>query len=288
MEIVALSDLHGTLPMIDKPAEIMIIAGDISPLSIQSNIPAMKEWLLNDFVNWIIELPVNQVYLVAGNHDFIFQSLSNSFLLELFLKTRYRLIYLENECAEYVDKEGDKWNIFGTPYCHIFGNWPFMLENETLKEKLKKIPDNIDILISHDTPFGACDICLELDQHLHRGSVPLRNAILEKSPKTILCGHLHSGNHKGEQLGDSMVYNVSLKNESYECAYFPLYLNINKSESYKEKIIEDYKAFKKLSEEHGIDKEEDIISDYLESQAFYDLPQRFVRETIYNYIKNNK
>ena len=29
LKIVAISDLHGNLPIIDKPAEIMLIAGDV-------------------------------------------------------------------------------------------------------------------------------------------------------------------------------------------------------------------------------------------------------------------
>ena len=37
LKIVAISDLHGNLPIIDKPAEIMLIAGDVIPFNIQFN-----------------------------------------------------------------------------------------------------------------------------------------------------------------------------------------------------------------------------------------------------------
>lgn len=69
MKTIAISDLHGLLPEIVEPADIMFICGDISPLHIQFNKPEMWKWLTGEFMDWIIGLPVEKVYLVAGNHD---------------------------------------------------------------------------------------------------------------------------------------------------------------------------------------------------------------------------
>ena len=44
MKIAGISDLHGYLPNIEK-SDILLIAGDISPLNIQFNKPEMKKWL---------------------------------------------------------------------------------------------------------------------------------------------------------------------------------------------------------------------------------------------------
>jgi hypothetical protein len=41
MKTIAISDLHGLLPEIVEPADIMFICGDISPLHIQFNKPEM-------------------------------------------------------------------------------------------------------------------------------------------------------------------------------------------------------------------------------------------------------
>ena len=69
LKISAISDLHGYLPKIDEPADIMLIAGDIMPFEIQFNKLEGKRWLENDFAEWIKELPMEEVYMVAGNHE---------------------------------------------------------------------------------------------------------------------------------------------------------------------------------------------------------------------------
>lgn len=162
LKIVATSDLHGFLPEIIEEADIMIIAGDIVPLDIQFNLTESEIWLEGIFAQWIKALPVKKVYMIAGNHDACFED-TDSFSLDCFEEAcEGKLVYLQNECTTY-DYEGQEIKIFGTPYCHIFGNWPFMISNEGLEEEFKKIPDQVDIIISHDPPFayGDADMILE-------------------------------------------------------------------------------------------------------------------------------
>lgn len=232
MKIVALSDLHGTLPEITEPAEIMLIAGDISPLDIQFNKPAMKNWLLTQFSYWIINLPVKEVFLVAGNHDAVLEGISKTFLTELYISTNYKLHYLENREYYYTDEEGEEWTIFGTPYCHIFGNWPFMRSEEVLEKKFKKIPEDADIIISHDPPYGvgAHDCVLQYPSRAneHIGDIPLRNQ-LEKTKFMLCCvGHIHSGDHNPSEFMGGKVVNVSINDEHYESTYPPFYIELNK------------------------------------------------------------
>ena len=183
IKICAISDLHGYLPEIE-PVDILLIAGDISPLDIQFNKEMMKKWLENTFANWIKELPLDKVYLVAGNHDVYFEGLSQIQLDEFRTKCNFKLVYLENN--HIIHKHEDKeYKIFGTPYCHIFGNWPFMRTEQYMEEKFKQIPDEVDIIISHDPPFdtGNVDVILEAPQHMsqrmfkHLGNEPLQARI---------------------------------------------------------------------------------------------------------------
>ena len=229
MKLIAISDLHGSLPKIEDKADIMIIAGDISPLYIQGRKSDMTNWLKNEFIDWINSLNVETVYLIAGNHDFVFNHCSEMLPLELRMLSNSKLVYLCNEEAKYYDSEGNEWKIFGTPYCHKFGNWAFMKDDDTLEELYKDIPRNIDILISHDAPYGCSDICFEnvyWRGEKHIGCVPLRDIILERSPKMVFHGHLHSSNHEIEMLGKSKVINCSLLNENYELVYEPLVIEI--------------------------------------------------------------
>ena len=69
IKIVAISDLHGYLPQIEDPADIMIIAGDIIPFEIQFNKFESKKWFEGPFAEWINKAPVEDVYMVAGNHE---------------------------------------------------------------------------------------------------------------------------------------------------------------------------------------------------------------------------
>lgn len=61
---------------------------------------------------------------------------------------------MENELVYYVDNDGITWSIFGTPYCHQYGNWPFMRTDEYMEEKFKEIPDEVNFILTHDTPYG--------------------------------------------------------------------------------------------------------------------------------------
>lgn len=222
MKICAISDLHGFLIDYIEPCELVLICGDISPLRLQFNMEEMEYWITNEFLPWCEKLSCERIFLIAGNHDAFLERKKEKFK-SLLLGSK--VVYLENELSEYITDNGDCYKIFGTPYCHIFGNWPFMRTDEVLKNKFFDIPEDCDIVFSHDCPFGTGDVCLELNEK-HRGSIPLRDAIIRSKPRYLFTGHLHSANHNCEILEDTEVYNTSIVNERYEVSYEPLYLNI--------------------------------------------------------------
>ena len=108
------------------------ICGDISPLKFQFNIPSMDGWFKKRFIPWCQEQPVEQVYLIAGNHDRFMESRTYTIHKHL-LGTKIN--YLEDSLCEYVDGNGKIWKIWGTPWCHIFGNLSFMRSPEIETEK---------------------------------------------------------------------------------------------------------------------------------------------------------
>lgn len=219
MKICVLSDLHGVLPEIENNLDLLLICGDLSPLKIQRNLLRCQEWFNITFVDWIKYHNVKQTYFIAGNHDFFLRDCSD------LLNLPENIIYLEDTLVNYKGL-----SIYGTPWCKEFGGWPFMLSDAILRQKYDRIPAGIDILLTHDAPFGTSDILLEKDCNWwtpeHLGNIPLRDEILKKEPKYNFHGHLHSTNHQCEMLETTKVFNTSILNEKYEERYSPKYYDI--------------------------------------------------------------
>ena len=231
MKVCAISDIHGTLlPVEDyfEPCELVCICGDVSPLNIQANHRKMRHWLINQFKPWCESLPCDKVIFIAGNHDGALGNLD--FMYTQFPKDK-KVTYLFHENYVYTSREGKEYSIFGTPYCKLFGNWAFMEIDEILEKLYSTIPENLDILISHDAPYGVSDIILQedcpwYDGKTHIGNKPLSTAILNKTPKLVLHGHLHSTLHEFENWGGSRVINCSIKDEKYQPVYDPLFVEV--------------------------------------------------------------
>lgn len=184
----------------------------------------MRRWLFNEFLPWATLLPCDKVIFIAGNHDFSMGNLD--FMTSVFSKDR-KVTYLFHENYVYTSKEGKEYSIFGTPYCKLFGNWAFMEMDTILDNLYKDIPENLDILISHDAPYGVSDIILQedcpwYDGKTHIGNKPLSAAILKKAPKIVIHGHLHSTSREFEEWGYSKVINCSIKDEHYNPIYDPI------------------------------------------------------------------
>lgn len=230
MRVCAFSDGHGYLPEIE-PCDIVCIAGDIVPLNIQLNSRKSKQWFNTEFTNWVNKLPCDKVYMVAGNHDFYLERHSITRILEED-PTNGKCIYLCNEGVTYLDNDGNSWNIYGSPLTHKFGNWAFMLEDEGLTKEYQNIPDNIDILISHDTPsyknLGLLPPSRWSNEPVEAGNKPLTKAIEIKQPRYVFCGHLHKCYNKSASLDKTTIINVSLLDNRYRLTYQPTYITIEK------------------------------------------------------------
>lgn len=227
IKVAAMSDLHGDLPRVDplEEYEVMFICGDISPLNIQSNSRKIRKWLLKVFKPWAEALPCNKVFFIAGNHDLHF----NTEFMEEHFSYEDKVTYLFHDDFLYYGSDEKEYLIFGTPYCKQFGNWAYMKSQEELEELYKDIPEDVDILLTHDQPYGYGDIILqdvEWNNGERIGNIALRDAVLQKQPKYMFCGHLHSTSHNCIEIGKTKRYNVSIKDEFYDSVYDPLFLEI--------------------------------------------------------------
>lgn len=231
-----MSDLHGILPDITQSFDLMLLGGDIVSLYSQSSAKASEDWYLDEFLDWINTLPYknseSKVILIAGNHDVGISRMTVSrkimFLAALKSRSNDRIVYLENELYTF-RTEDETITIFGTPYCKIFGRWAFMKDPDGLKEAYSIIPENLDILLSHDAPnINDVGTILQItdwsDGTLKVGNDQLTEAILNRNIKLSLAGHIHSGNHNlTEYKPGCFIRNVSILNEKYEFLNEPFY-----------------------------------------------------------------
>ena len=236
LDIVILSDTHGYLPPIDKPFDLLLMCGDISPAH-DHYYAYQINWFQHEFADWVNSLPYkdenSKVVFIGGNHDCALERIDKSALDCFYISTNNRAVYLKNTTYDFaydLNGEPKTLSIFGTPYCKIFGNWFFMVSDEKLKQKYSACPDDIDIVISHDAA-DINNLGLIKEGHyanINAGNVVLADMILEKKPKYYFCGHIHSGNHSLEKVNDTYMANVSYVNEAYYPMHDILYISIDK------------------------------------------------------------
>lgn len=227
----AISDLHGILPEIKDKPDILLVAGDIVPLDVQMNSRASKRWLKEEFIPFCEKNCKDMAVVVGGNHD---MWLANHGKEDFVMMLPPEIEYLENEVLVI----NDEYAIFGTPLCHKFGNWWFMLPDNDIRRKLEPginemngYTDKKKIMLCHDAPYGVSDVLLQKMPWTtgeHIGSKPLFEACEKVKPDYLLHGHLHSTNHEAETMNDGKteVRNVSIVDERYNHVYEPFYFEL--------------------------------------------------------------
>ena len=236
LKILVTSDLHGHLPFVNTPFDLLLICGDICPAH-DHYFAYQIGWFQYEFSKWINTLPFkdenSKVVFIPGNHDFFGERIQKEHLDVFNIETQNRVVFLRNTGYnyEYISDNGlETLSIFGTPYCKIFGSWAFMVSDETLEKKFSEIPEGVDVLISHDSPDlnGLGMINEGWSKGVDAGNKILSKYIIEKKPKFFFSGHIHSGNHEFTKIGDTYMANVSYINEKYVPAYAILEFEINR------------------------------------------------------------
>jgi predicted phosphodiesterase len=207
MKLVAVSDLHGTLPSI-PPCDLLLIAGDVCPATGHS-IARQASWLDTDFRRWLGQVPARKIIGVAGNHDFIFEQAPQQ------VPDGLPWVYLQDS--------GTRWeglSIWGTPWQPWFFDWAFNLYERDLAAKWQLIPEGTDVLVLHGPPFGYGDGVPRDEGIEHTGSRSLLERIQLVAPRVAVFGHIHEG--RGEwQVGRTLLANVTILDEGYRHVHEP-------------------------------------------------------------------
>ncbi|MEO1655000.1 MAG: metallophosphatase domain-containing protein, partial [Bacteroidota bacterium] len=192
MRIVCLSDTHGAHRNVAVPAgDLLIHAGDFCAYG------SLGE--LEDFNNWLGELPHPQKVIIAGNHDICFGS--SPLAAENLIKNA---VYLNDSAYEW---RGLK--IWGSPVTPRFFDFAFNRDRGVdIQKHWDLIPKDTDILVTHGPPWGILDKTFKGDS---AGCEALKETLDRLNPQLHLFGHIHEAYGQLES-GKTTFINASIMN----------------------------------------------------------------------------
>lgn len=177
MKIVCISDTHDLHNQLQVPdGDMLIHAGDITSVG--------GDKAILDFNQWLGQLPHKYKIVIAGNHDYCFESEPVKY--KSFLTNA---IYLNNESVEI-----EHLKIWGSPHSPIspkFGDdGAFtMMPGQEMRKCWQAIPIDTDILITHCPPFGILDTN---ELGTNEGCKDLTDIVQNKiKPRLHIFGHIH-------------------------------------------------------------------------------------------------
>ena len=225
MKIIALSDLHGNLISIRDKCDVVVIAGDWSPLYCQHDYLRVLDWIDKRFIRWMSSLNTNHVVFIPGNHDLVcvysfFRKEFNK-ILARHRESEYNIHYL---CYSSVVINGLKF--YGTPNSESPNGWAFSNRyNQTYS-----FDGDTDILITHQPPKVG-DVGYARQINTEFGSEILLSEIMKSNIRLNICGHIHTGSHEKHSIklkngSVADVYNVSILDEEYQVAYEPAIIEV--------------------------------------------------------------
>jgi Icc-related predicted phosphoesterase len=204
MRLVIISDTHGSHRNIKLPAgDILIHAGDFTRHGSDDDVA--------EFDDWLATLPYQDKIIIAGNHDFPFETKDGTKLLS-------NGIYLQDSA---VTINGIKF--YGSPWQPRFFDWAFNLDRgESLKEKWDLIPADTDVLITHGPPYGYLDIN---SRGFSVGCEELMEAVERTKPRLHVFGHIHEGYGIVETPATTFI-NACICNLGYRPINMPVIFDI--------------------------------------------------------------
>jgi hypothetical protein len=258
IRVVVMSDIHSkegiysgdedvtqtlfpTLPI----GEILIIAGDFT----QSG--QLEEYQhFNSFLRALVQRDIyRHIVLIAGNHE---RTLDSEYYRAegwrydrnpqdplacrdaLFAELPSNIHYLLDSSVTIAGLViyGSPWVIGGdtlssdTSAAHY--RWGYSVPEDALEEKWQMIPPKVDILVTHQPPYGAGDLRRNYDLDVivddkqifgfeHKGSLSLAREMKRRQPILHVCGHEHDGYGVYSYATDcsTLIMNAAVCDEDY-------------------------------------------------------------------------
>lgn len=198
MRIVAVADTHLYHRELRVPdGDVFVHAGDLC----QSG--HVRELAIA--LDWIAELPHRHKVVIAGNHDWAF------------VRDRPAALCLVAKGVDYLEDQALEIGgvrFWGSPWQPEFCSWAFNLpRGQALAEKWARMPENLDVLVTHGPPSGIGDLTATARRE---GCADLLARVAEVKPRLHLFGHIHEDGGAW-QVGDTWFSNVT----TWECERAP-------------------------------------------------------------------
>jgi len=176
-----------------------------------------------DFVEWLAEQPHPIKIFTAGNHDKVCENELRR-CLDLVEKTPGVHMLIDKARAF----EGLKF--YGSPWTPQFCNWSFMKDRGApIRQVWKKIPADVDILITHGPPYGHNDLAPPYYSPNQQavGCFELLQQVRTIKPKLHIFGHIHEGYGRTESAEiPTRFVNASICTGNYQPTNTPQIINI--------------------------------------------------------------
>lgn len=212
MRIVCISDTHSMHRQIAQvpDGDVLVHAGDLLGMGM------LRE--LEDLNDWFGSLPHTHKIVIAGNHDWCFQTKP-----DLARAAMTNVIYLEDSGIKIGDIE-----FWGSPYTPWFRDWAFNVERgKAIAAHWTKIPTTTDVLITHGPPHGILDAVIDAEEQMHVGCMDLFLKLEELDLKAHIFGHIHEGYGYGRREKDGVQFaNACICTRRYRPTNSPIVIDI--------------------------------------------------------------
>jgi Icc-related predicted phosphoesterase len=241
MKILFLSDTHTYEQEITclPEADVICCSGDICMSG------EFEEAV--GFFRWFSNLPYKHKILTPGNHDICFDASHVKYakMKKIYQRDNLHKIHgifdLVPVNVDVLIQSAliiDGVKFWGTPYTPLFGNWAFNVPRKSNKMKsiFSKIPEDVDILLTHGPAKGVLDLNLEGN---NEGCEVLKQRLEFIQPPIHNFGHIHES--YGSEIIEwesskktTLAINSSVVNRRYWTVNNPVLVEYNKETGYKE------------------------------------------------------
>jgi len=205
---VCFSDTHGRHDRIPPAqcveADVLLHAGDFTNTGEPEQV--------RSFVAWLQRYPAKHKVAIAGNHDITFQpdyykgswrrfhpepfdcAKATQPLLDHAVAHGTKVVAKPDGSCSYLEDSSVEvmgYHIYGSPWQPEFCDWAFSLpRGEPCRAAWRRIPSDVDVVISHGPPWGLGDLC---DHGERVGCEHLADALRSRIVPVCVAGHIHEG-----------------------------------------------------------------------------------------------